>query len=277
MLGLPRTLAEDVGCLSIRELALASRLWLICMKYWSVATRAMGVPPPKGFRFCNRLYRCDSFIDAGFLLAHLADMRDSLKALGLLGRPGLSAIDVGAHHGETILAWHMLLDQPTVYAFEPNPDCLAILRQNVRGIPVRLFDVGLSDHDGWEAFDLDHRFSGWHTFVFGSRAPKRSVRVKAARGDDLIDLDHIDLLKIDVEGYEGQVLEGLRATLSRCHYVMVELSLERPKAYRFHEIARLLGEQPFELVRTGAEWREKGRLMSIDLWFERQSVDQPRP
>jgi FkbM family methyltransferase len=265
---LPRTLTEDAGLLRIGRLPMPTKLWLVAMKYWFLAREGLGLPPQKRFRFRDRPFYCDSFIDAGFLLGHIAEMGASLEALGLLGKKGIVAVDVGAHHGETIIALDILLQQPTIYAFEPNPTCMAVLRNNVQGIQAELFQVGLGDRDGEAVFDLDHRFSSWHTFAFGGVKPRRSIDVRIARGDELIDLDHIDILKIDVEGYEGQVLEGLRDTLSRCSYVTIELSLERPKAYRFYELARLLGEQPFDLVRAGTLWQKPGgRPHALDLWF----------
>lgn len=252
-----------------------TKLWLVTMKYWFLARQGLGLPPQKSFRFRDRPFYCDSFIDAGFLLAHVTEMAGSLEALGLVGKKGIVAVDVGAHHGETIIAWDILLQDPTIYAFEPNPECMARLRNNVRGIPARLFEVGLGDRHGEAVFDLDQRFSGWHTFAFGEAQPERAINVRVARGDELIDLDHIDILKIDVEGYEGLVLQGLRETLSRCTYVTVELSLERPKAYKFHELARLLGEQPFDLVRVGTVWQKRGgRPDAVDLWFRRLTATE---
>lgn len=65
-------------------------------------------------------------------------------------------------------------------------------------------------------------------------------------------LDHIDLLKVDVEGFEFHVFEGGKETLSRTEAVVVELSLVRNARVLNDPLAsmvRLLNEHGFSIVR----------------------------
>jgi two-component SAPR family response regulator len=41
---------------------------------------------------------------------------------------------------------------------------------------------------------------------------------------DSLGLDDVDLIKIDVEGYEMEVLKGAKKVLESCQYVMIELN-----------------------------------------------------
>jgi len=41
---------------------------------------------------------------------------------------------------------------------------------------------------------------------------------------DSLEIDDIDLIKIDVEGYEMEVLKGAVETLKTCQYIMIELN-----------------------------------------------------
>lgn len=236
--------------LSVPGMSLGSKLSLLGVKYWYLAAYALHIPTSRRFHVNGRRYRCDSFLDPAFLVQHLVDMRESLAAMKLLGRSGLTVIDVGAHHGETVLGLSLMLDKPTIYSFEPNPSCYQLLEHNTRAIPARLFNIGLGETSGQASFSLDERFSAWNTFAFGSARPRHSILAEVRRGDDIIDLPRIDLLKIDVEGFEYQVLQGLQKTLARCRYLMLEMSLERPKAYRFDQLAELLGRHRCDIVRA---------------------------
>ena len=41
---------------------------------------------------------------------------------------------------------------------------------------------------------------------------------------DSLQLSHVDLLKIDVEGYEMEVLQGAKDTMPQTKYLMIELN-----------------------------------------------------
>ena len=57
----------------------------------------------------------------------------------------------------------------------------------------------------------------------------RGIELHVERLDDVLasKADRIDLLKLDVEGFEGPVLKGAKETLQRSHYLLLELGLGR--------------------------------------------------
>src|SRR5215510_7214671 len=71
------------------------------------------------------------------------------KVVGKLLRPGMIAIDVGAHIGYyTRLFAKLVGKHGKVYAFEPNPETFAILECNTKTFPcVTRFNVAVLDKE----------------------------------------------------------------------------------------------------------------------------------
>lgn len=157
-------------------------------------------------------------------------------ALCALLRPGDTCVDIGANVGHfAALAAHLVGPSGRVLAFEPNPDCFARLewlqRENALA-QLELFPVALGDRPDRAALHL----LGGDT-ILGTLAPgtapaeerRGTVEVAVEQGDTVLGprLPEEALIKIDVEGYEMQVLRGLAATIAaRRPRLIVEMSAE---------------------------------------------------
>lgn len=144
-------------------------------------------------------------------------------------RPGDVVWDVGANVGLYTTRFAQAVG-PTgrVLAFEPTPVCFAQLGQAVSGRSnVQLLQLALGAQAGTFAMSLaDDPLGATHSLAVAAGAS--SVDVEVARGDDLIASGRApqpDVLKIDVEGFELDVLEGLTQCLahSRCRAVFCEV------------------------------------------------------
>lgn len=144
-------------------------------------------------------------------------------------RPGMVFVDVGANNGFfSLLAAHYVGTTGRVFAFEPNPPVFAALTQHVEinhlADRIRVFGVALSDtatdaarlhvwpqHSGFSSLDLEGAPGARH--LAGGASVTISTQVFDAwlAGQEVAS---IDLLKMDVEGFEGQVVSGMTRTLS---------------------------------------------------------------
>jgi hypothetical protein len=83
------------------------------------------------------------------------------------------------------------------------------------------------------------------------------------------------LLKLDVQGYEPQVLEGATETLNKVDYVLLEASF-RPMYVgekTFMDIARTMEDRGFEFLRP-VGWLSdprNGEVLQIDALFVKSS------
>ena len=181
--------------------------------------------PPLAFTvpFSGLAYpgRLDNFIDwsvyflGGYARHELLLLRDLARAL----QPGLprklTFVDVGANIGNHSL--FMAAQGARVLAFEPYGPAAAKLLEKVRanpGFDISVFEFGLGDRDG----ELQFRPPVGANIGTGSFASREghSLTLSVQRGDEVFErlqLPPIDLLKIDVEGFEPNVLQGLHRRL----------------------------------------------------------------
>jgi FkbM family methyltransferase len=138
-------------------------------------------------------------------------------------RPG-AVVDVGVNVGHTLIKVKTADPDRDYVGFEPNPQCLRYTEQLVavnRFRRVTVVPVGISNRTGVMKFLLNLDVDPSATLVEGFREPTRYTRrmlVPVFVGDDLLDslgVGNVAAIKIDVEGGELDVVEGLERTLRR--------------------------------------------------------------
>lgn len=150
---------------------------------------------------------------------------EELHFLDRLVRPGSVALDVGANKG--LYSWLLSRIAADVMAFEPNPKMYTLL---ARSVPrnVETFEVALSDAAGEAELILPVHRNGRYSNQGGSlqeikytsgketsRWPVRQERLDAYGFTD------VSFIKIDVEGFELEVIDGAAETLRREHPAML--------------------------------------------------------
>lgn len=138
---------------------------------------------------------------------------------------GATAVDVGANIGcHTLTMAEAVGEKGSVLSFEPNPiTCEALARNiNLNGFSnVKVYNCALGDAEENAVLHLPRRGSVEATNMgLASLVPIDSsddVAVDVRTLDNVFretDLKSVDLVKIDVQGFECKVLKGLREILS---------------------------------------------------------------
>jgi len=119
-----------------------------------------------------------------------------------------------------LLASRLVGPHGRVDSIEPNPSSAARLRRTLadnRTSNVFAHQCGLSDEPGALTLSIPDINSGEATLA-PSQYPDGTVEhveVEVRRGDDVVKADpRLKLIKIDVEGFECRVLDGLQRTLT---------------------------------------------------------------
>lgn len=134
-------------------------------------------------------------------------------------REGDTVVDLGANVGYfTLIAARLVGDTGHVYAFEPDPEGFALLERNVRlnGLRnVTLLQKAASNENGSIELYLSERNLGDHRIYAPADETRTTVEVEAVRLDDYFEdlRSEIDFVKIDTQGAELAILEGMEAIL----------------------------------------------------------------
>jgi FkbM family methyltransferase len=134
-------------------------------------------------------------------------------------KPGDTVVDAGANVGYyTVIASRLVGDKGKVYAFEPEPANFALLQKNVRlnGLTnVVLEQKALSNRKGILKLFLAGENKGDHRIYQPEGESRPTVDVEAVRLDEYFkDQERaIDVLKMDTQGAEGMILEGMTGLL----------------------------------------------------------------
>ncbi|MCS7035616.1 MAG: FkbM family methyltransferase [Saprospiraceae bacterium] len=149
--------------------------------------------------------------------------------IGRYLRPGAVVFDIGANIGQYALFFSEQVGEGgRVYSFEPDPRNYAFLQFNVhlnrcRNVVCCPFGIGAEDAEQplFRDTDTGGRRSSFKKEFVGAHYHGSSETVAVKRLDGLIAaFGQPDFIKIDVEGFEEEVLRGLTVDLRDCVFLI---------------------------------------------------------
>lgn len=162
-----------------------------------------------------------------------------------VARPNWRLVDVGAAIGQFSVFAAICLPAATIHAFEPSGANVATLRRNIsrNGVGTRVWvhQSALSNRRETAWFATAPK--NWMSQLSDTRdagAPGELVAVD--RLDDTLarlGLDHVEVLKINVAGFEPAVLEGAMPSLMAGKVDILILLLGMPSLVHYARLARL--------------------------------------
>lgn len=184
------------------------------------------------------------YVDQFIFIEGIYEKRFLEQLRGAFDRNAI-ALDIGANIGNHAIYLHQ--DFREIHCFEPNPETFMRLDRNVdaNGISnIKIYQVALGDSDTVLTFreNLGGNLgnSGFVDESVHSEEDEednvRFIPIPVRQADQFVDglgLSRVDLIKIDVEGFEPKVFNGLRKTIVK-HRPLV--------AFEFHGQSANLGE-----------------------------------
>lgn len=190
--------------------------------------------------------------------------------------------DVGANIGQTFKRARAEFPDATIYSFEPIPDTYQILKATIASVDqsskAKAYCLACGDKNGTENVYLKqlHSQNSLTPLVNRPLTPDAvPIEVMVVRLADFVERDgigHIDILKLDVEGFELSALRGASALLQdRVSFLVAEVNFSTTDLRQsyFVDVEQFL--RPFGFTPVGiydVHYRDRdGRLDYCDAVF----------
>jgi FkbM family methyltransferase len=137
-----------------------------------------------------------------------------------------TVVDVGANVGAASLFFALSFPQANIFAFEPFPDAYRLMVENLSRFPqIRTFGFGLLDRETRAPMFVSEHDPVTNSISKSSLNSNRSQEIVLREAMAVLtelNLDTIDILKIDTEGCEVPILRSLKPLLPRVRAIYLE-------------------------------------------------------
>ena len=184
--------------------------------------------------------------------------------------------DVGAHIGNFSLASNVFYKNSQIYSFEPVKNTFDILSKNTSEYEnMKIFNIAIGEENKKDVIffsDLEKDRSSFFkdNIINQENLKTQEIEIKTLSSiTKENNISYIDILKIDVEGFEYEAIEGASDILNRVKFIIIENHL-KDHPHNFSKITKILLDNNFILYRIGKTWSDKNNQINVfDLIYKK--------
>lgn len=211
--------------------------------------------------------------------------RSSFELLELIPRGEVRCIwDVGAAHGSWAVLAASMFPDALVQAFEPQPAQAEKIRSHLSNFPnLRIHELALGDEAGFATLHVTSNLDSSSLLTpLGSLesvydvTETSTMNIEVCTSGDIIrhGVPVPDVLKLDVQGHELSVINGLGSYFSEVKYLIIELATlpfydGQPSAVK---VLHNLEQQGFQMLALGANTPVGQRIYEFDALLKNTKV-----
>lgn len=210
-----------------------------------------------------------------------------LQSIGPVSQQHL-VLDIGAHHGWFFHCWQDWCPAANVIAFEPFAESfkamnalygadsrVKLIRAGVGSVAGNMGLNVLNESKVSNSF-LRPAAQAWYDIAYKHGEVFREL-VSVTTIDQVFEqesLDSVYLMKVDVQGYEIEVLRGAERSLPKIDHIFVESGIQRlyEGAPRFNDVFEYLTARDFHLMSMRSWHRGNQVLVETDMLFRRNDL-----
>lgn len=220
--------------------------------------------------------------------AHIKDTGNSYKIMSseelVWGIPIENIIDIGCHHGASILSYQKKLNPKKIYGFEGSVENYNILKKNINLPNVELFNMAVSnvDNDNGQFFITKADVCNSLSMPCEKRlGPSTTQTVKVVRIDtwaQQYNVTNLDFVKIDTQGDDFKVILGIGKLIEKVKVLKAEVWFSEPEIYYenvdlFYHVMKYLCENGMRLYQFSNLYHQKnGKLLWGDAVFVKKGL-----
>jgi FkbM family methyltransferase len=187
-------------------------------------------------------------------------------------------VEAGTADGADTLFFSHYFNEGKVYGFEPIANLYYETLSKVNTFSnVELINAALSEKTGKEKIYVSDRFGkDWgsssilkpkdHLDIHPEITFKNEIEINTINLDDWLNIknhDNIDLLWLDMQGYEPVVLKSSPETLKRTKYLYTEVSLIETyeNVILYPEFKQFLLNNGFVVIDEDLPWKDMGNVL----------------
>ena len=193
-------------------------------------------------------------------------------------------VDVGAWVGQTVNGYRKLYPKAQIHAFEPIPKtCHKLAAKFAQDPGIQVHCAAMSDRDREGTQTLHINRPGYQTSLLETTGEYRATGIQHIEDIEVEvitldlfcerhDIGRIDVLKLDVQGYELRVLNGARRLFDQDRVGLVFAELNFQRVYEgqcpWYDVGAWLAGYGFDLVELAPQWRQNRLDHANGLFFK---------